>query len=334
MDVRALTMVMRGGNLRARVGAVRAGQSAIRVAMTGAALDTGVLDALRQPLSVDDLASRLGFADHDLLLAFVRTLEAARLVRPVGGRHETTRRGRAIADDPVARAAYTAFSDFHTGVYRDIAQQLRGGDGRRDVTDRAQVIADLSRFMQPMVEATLREEVSSRPTRSVVDLGCGSGMLLAAMLQAAPDARGVGIELDPVAARHAEENLSRQGLDGRARVLVGEARELLAAGEGPFDVALLANMVYYLPVLDRPALFRTVRDALAPGGALVVVTTALTGDLFSRHFDVLIRAQQGSMELPDMDVLRAQVEEAGFTVDATRRLTPGEPLMALVATAS
>jgi protein-L-isoaspartate O-methyltransferase len=333
MDVRALTVVMRGGNLRARVGAVRAGQSAIRVAMTSAALDTGVLDALREPLSVDDLASRLGFADHDLLLAFVRTLEAARLVRPVGGRHETTRRGRAITDDPVARAAYTAFSDFHTGVYRDIAQQLGGGDGRRDVTDRAQVIADLSRFMQPMVEATLREEVSSRPTRSVVDLGCGSGMLLATMLQAAPDARGVGIELDPVAAQHAQENLSRHGLDGRARVLAGEARELLA-GEGPFDVALLANMVYYLPVLDRPALFRTVRDALAPGGALVVVTTALTDDLFSRHFDVLIRAQQGSMELPDMDVLRAQVEEAGFTVDATRRLTPGEPLMALVATAS
>lgn len=333
MDVRALGMVVRGGNFRARVAAVRAGQSAVRVAMTGAALETGVLDALRVPATVHDLASRLGYANHDLLLAFVRTLEAAGLVRPDGGSHEITRRGRAIADDPVARAAYTAFSDFHTGVYRDILQQLDGGDGRQDVNHRAQVIADLSRFMQPMVEATLREEVSSRPTRSVVDLGCGSGMLLATMLRAAPDAHGVGIELDPVAATHAAENLSLQGLDGRARVLVGEARERLA-GEGPFDVALLANMVYYLPVVDRPGLFRTVRDVLSPGGALVVVTTALTDDWFSRHFDLLIRAQQGSMELPDMDVLRAQVEEAGFTVDATRRLTPGEPLMALVATAS
>ncbi len=35
-----------------------------------------------------------------------------------------------------------------------------------------------------------------------------------------------------------------------------------------------------------------------------------------------------------VDGLRAQVEEAGFTVDTTRRLTPGEPLMAMVATAS
>ena len=333
MDVRALGKVLRGGNFRARVAAVRAGQSAIRVAMTGAALETGVLDALRAPTSVDDLASRLGYANHDLLLAFVRTLESAGLVRATGARHEITRRGRAIVDDPVARAAYTAFGDFHTGVYRDIVRQLNGGAGRQDVTHHAQVIADLSRFMQPMVEATLREEVSSRPTRSVVDLGCGSGMLLATMLRAAPGALGVGIELDPIAARHAVENLSRQGLDGRARVLVGEARENLA-GEGPFDVSLLANMVYYVPVVDRPALFRTVRDVLAPGGALVVVTTALTDDPFSRHFDLLIRAQQGSMELPDMDVLRAQVEEAGFTAGAPRRLTPGEPLMALVAQAS
>ena len=129
------------------------------------------------------------------------------------------------------------------------------------------------------------------------------------------------------------QNLARQGFDGRARVVVGEAREKLR-GEGPFDVALLANVVYYLPVVDRPALFRQVRDTLAPGGALIVVTTALTDDLFSRHFDLLLRAQQGAMELPDMDVLRAQVEEAGFTADAPRRISPGEPIMALVATAS
>jgi cyclopropane fatty-acyl-phospholipid synthase-like methyltransferase len=158
-------------------------------------------------------------------------------------------------------------------------------------------------------------------------------MLLVAMLEAAPAAQGLGVELDPAAAALAEENLRRRGVDGRARVVVGEAREMLA-GEGPFDVALLANVVYYLPVVDRPALFRQVRDVLAPGGALVVVTTALTDDLFSRHFDLLLRAQEGSMELPDMEVLRAQVEEAGFTVGPPRRISLGEPLMALVATAS
>ena len=333
MDVRALAKVMRGGNFRARVAAVRGGQAAVRVALTGAAVETGVLDALAEPTSTDELVSRLGVTDDDLLLAFLSTLASAGLVRSVDGRHELTRRGRAVVDDPVARAAYVAFSDFHTGLYRDLGGQLAGGESRTDVTRRAEAIADLSRFMQPMVEATLRQEVASRPTRSVLDVGCGSGMLLAAMLAAAPAAQGLGVELDPRAATLAAQNLARQGFDGRARVVVGEAREKLQ-GEGPFDVALLANVVYYLPVVDRPALFRQVRDTLAPGGALIVVTTALTDDLFSRHFDLLLRAQQGAMELPDMDVLRAQVEEAGFTADAPRRISPGEPLMALVATAS
>jgi protein-L-isoaspartate O-methyltransferase len=333
MDLRALLKVARGGDFRARVAAVRGGQAAVRVAMTGAAIELGVLDALAEPLSTDELVRRLDVADPELLLAFLSTLASAGLVRSPDGRHELTRRGRAVVDDPVARAAYTAFSDFHTGLYRDLGAQLGGGKGRADVTRRAEAIADLSRFMQPMVEATLREEVTSRPTRSVLDVGCGSGMLLATMLEAAPAAHGLGVELDPAAAALAVENLDRKGFDGRARVVVGEARELLA-GEGPFDVALLANVVYYLPVVDRPALFRQVRDVLAPGGALVVVTTALTDDLFSRHFDLLLRAQQGSMELPDMEVLRAQVEEAGFTAGQPRRIAPGEPLMALVATAS
>jgi len=332
MDMRALAKVARGGNFRARVAAVRAGQTAVRLAMTAAALQTGVLDALEHPATTTELRRHLGVTDQELLDAFLRTLAAAGLVRTVGGRHELTRHGQALVADPVVRAVYTAFSDFHTGLYRDLDRQLDGGPGRDDVVRRAQTIAELSRFMQPMIEATLREVVASRRTRSVLDVGCGSGMLLATMLEAAPDANGVGLELDPDAAALATENLAARGLDGRARVVVGEAREQLA-GEGPFDVALLANVVYYLPPSERPALFRLVRDVMTPGGTLLVVTTAATDDLFSRHFDLLLRAQEGAMKLPDMGVLRTQVQGAGFTTEAPKRIAPGEPLMALRATA-
>ena len=332
MDVRALAKVASGGNFRARVAAVRAGQTAVRMAMTAAALETGVLDALSRPATSEELRRHLGDSDQELLDAFLRTLAAARLVRTVDGRHELTRRGRAVVADPVVRAAYTAFSDFHTGLYRELDRQLGGGPGRDDVVRRGQTIADLSRFMQPLIEATLRETVTSRTTSSVLDLGCGSGLLLATMLDAAPGAHGLGIEVDADAAAVAVENLAARGLDGRARVVVGDARRSLA-GEGPFDVALLANVIYYLPPSERPALFRLVRDAMAPGGTLIVVTTAATDDLFSRHFDLLLRAQEGDMQLPDMDVLRAQLTEAGFTTDEPKRIAPGEPLMALRATA-
>ncbi|RYU15692.1 SAM-dependent methyltransferase [Nocardioides iriomotensis] len=330
MDVRAMAKVVRAGDIRTRVRALRDGQAAIRLAMTAAAVDLGVLDTLETPRTVEELGERHGFVDVDLARAFVATLEAGGLVTRSGDRLRLTRRGTVVRSDPVVRATYSAFSDFHTGLYRDLGGQLGGGSARDDVTRRAPAIADLSRFMQPLVESLLRGVVESRPTRSVLDVGCGAGMLLSTMLHAAPDATGTGLELDPAAAALAERNLTDQGLAQRSEVLVGEARERLAGRSG-FDVALLANVVYYLPVDERPALLRLVHDVLAPGGTVVVVTTVLEDNAFSRHFDLLLRAQEGAMQLPVAEELAGQLREAGFADPQVRRVSPGESMTAFVA---
>jgi cyclopropane fatty-acyl-phospholipid synthase-like methyltransferase len=201
------------------------------------------------------------------------------------------------------------------------------------VTRRAEAIADLSRFVQPLVDSVVRAVVESRPTRSVLDVGCGSGMLLATMLRAAPDATGTGVELDPTAAELAVRNLAEQDLAARSEVLVGDAREHLAGRSG-YDVALLANLVYYLPVGERVALLRLVRDVLAPDGTVVVVTTVLEDNAFSRHFDLLLRAQDGEMQLPTVDELVGQLREAGFAEPQVRRVSPGESMTAFVASRS
>ena len=333
MDVRAMAKVVRAGDIRTRLRALRDGQAAVRLAMTAAAVDLGVLDLLEQPTAVDDLAKRLDVVDLELFRAFVATLVTGGLVRDDHGVLSLTRRGRLVGTDPVVRATYAAFGDFHTGVYRDLGEQLRGGPPRNDVTRRAREIADLSQFTQPFVESLLRKEIAAAAPRSVVDVGCGAGMLLAAMLAAAPDAFGTGIELDTAAAELAVRNLAAAGLAGRSEVLVGDARDHLTRRTG-FDVALLANLVYYLPVDDRALLLRRVRDGLSPGGRVIVVTTVLEDNSFSRHFDLLLRAQRGSMQLPAVDELARQIREAGFGQPRVRRVSHGEPLMAFVATAT
>ena len=127
--------------------------------------------------------------------------------------------------------------------------------------------------------------------------------------------------------------LAAAGLAGRSEVLVGDARDHLTRRTG-FDVALLANLVYYLPVDERALLLRRVRDGLSPGGRVIVVTTVLEDNSFSRHFDLLLRAQRGSMQLPAVDELARQIREAGFGQPRVRRVSHGEPLMAFVATAT
>ena len=331
MDVRTTIKVLRSGDVRGRLSAVRDGRAAVRLSTVAAGLHTGVLEALAGgAATVEEVAGRVHASDRDLLQAFLEVLATTGFVARRGDRFRLTRRGTAVLEDRMVRATYTAFSDYHTGLYRGLGDQLAGGPGRDDVTRQAAVIAELSEVMQPFSDALLREVVADRRPRSVLDVGCGAGRQLATMLEAAPAARGVGIELDPESADLARRHLTDNGVADRAQVVVGDARGLLDTVE-PVDLALLANVVYYVPVDERVALLRDLHSRVRPGGAVVVISTALLDDSFSRHFDLLLRAQEGRMQLPDMQELAGPLAEAGFVPGEPRRIAYGEPLHAVVA---
>ncbi len=331
MDVRTTIRVLRSGDVRGRLSAVRDGRAAIRLATVAAGLRTGVLETLAGgPATVEELAGQVGATDRDLLRAFLETLVTTRVATRRDDRYALSRRGLAVLEDRMVRATYTAFDDFHTGLYRELETQLAGGPGRDDVTRQAPVIAELSEAMQPFSDALLRNLVLDRNPGSVLDVGCGAGHQLATMLEVVPTATGTGIELDPESADLARRHLADRGVADRAEVLVGDARELLGRVE-PVDLALLANVVYYVPVDQRVDLFRAVRERVRPGGRVVVISTALLDDSFSRHFDLLLRAQEGRMELPDMPQLARQLAEAGLVPDVPRRISYGDPLSAVVA---
>jgi predicted O-methyltransferase YrrM len=326
-DPRVLVEVLRSGNLRARLRATREGLAGVRLQLIAAALDLGLLDALEEdPAGSEQLARRLAVVDPDLLAAYLRVLAAAGLVTGETS-WRLTRFGRAVVGDDVVRASYEGFGGYHRELYRALPAQLRGGPGRRDTVESGEVIARLSAALYPLLRALLVHTVTARRPRRVIDIGCGAGLHLAAMLEAAPEATGIGVDVDPDAAALARRTLSERGLADRARVEEVDIRTALDGGragalaEG-IDLALLANSIYYVPVDERVELLRAVARLLAPGGALVVVTTVAGPQLFSRHLDLLLRAQVGRMELPAVDVLLGQLREAGLQPDPPERIGP------------
>jgi SAM-dependent methyltransferase len=237
-----------------------------------------------------------------------------------------------MVDDELVRAAVEGFAGFHTGLYRDLAPVLAGDLRRRDVTEQGALIARLSEGFEPFVLGELDRLATELRPRRVVDVGCGAGVHLATVLAAAPDAEGVGLDVDAGAVDLAVATLERAGLSGRARVVRGDVREVdPAALGGPAELVLLANVVYYVPRGERVALFRRLAGLLAPGGTLLVMTTVAAPTLFSRHFDLLLRAQEGAMELPDAGVLRDQLTAAGFAPGPVRPLAPGLAVVGVVA---
>lgn len=144
---------------------------------------------------------------------------------------------------------------------------------------------------EALVRLALRAAKSRGAPRKILDLGCGSGALLCALLSECERAFGVGADLSAEACAATQANLARNGLGKRAAVLRGNWCEALA---GAFD--LIVSNPPYIPAGEIAGLDREVRDhdpplaldggvdgldayralfaaaprILAPGGALAV----------------------------------------------------------------
>ena len=166
----------------------------------------------------------------------------------------------------------------------------------------------------------------------MLDVGCATGAHLRHVLEVAPGASAVGVEVDPAAAALARHSLMNGQVGHRAEIVQTDVERFLLERPGEtFDFILLANAVYYIPVEDRVVFLRALADRLEKGGRLVVVTTTPMTDPFSRHFDFLLRSQEGALELPETQTLCEQLREAGLAPREPRRIAAGQPLIAVVA---
>ena len=119
------------------------------------------------------------------------------------------------------------------------------------------------------VELTQRHPIVAR-ARSVLDVGCGSGELLAALR--APGRRLCGVEMSP----EAVASLAERGIEGRS---VDLEVDRLPFDDGEFEVVLCYDVLEHVFAPGR--LLGEIRRVLAPGGtALLCVPNTL--NLFNR----------------------------------------------------
>jgi tRNA1Val (adenine37-N6)-methyltransferase len=98
--------------------------------------------------------------------------------------------------------------------------------------------------LDDLATAWLAAEVAT-PVRHA-DLGCGIGTVLLLLAWRFPDARGVGVEAQPVSVGLARRSIAWNGVGDRCRVVAGDLRDPGAlAGEAAFD--LVTATPPYLP---------------------------------------------------------------------------------------
>ena len=126
--------------------------------------------------------------------------------------------------------------------------------------------------------ASMTERLTRNHPRTVLDIGCGWGELMLRILAAAPDATGVGIDLD-------EDDLARGRAAAQARGLADRvtfARESgIGTTRGPADLVLCVGASQAVSDVQPPghiaAALTALRRLVAPGGRV------LFGDGFWQH---------------------------------------------------
>jgi ubiquinone/menaquinone biosynthesis C-methylase UbiE len=152
-----------------------------------------------------------------------------------------------------------------------------------------------------------------RPTNgeSILDLGCGTGTLIRAVLQRAPRARVVGLDLSPDMLR-----IASRGLGDRAGLAVADA-SLVPLRGAAFDAVVSVSSFHYWP--DPARGLSEVARILRPGGRLVI--TDWCDDFWAcRLCDRWLRLTRESYHrIQGVDQCRASTEGAGFTVERIER---------------
>jgi tRNA (cmo5U34)-methyltransferase len=141
-------------------------------------------------------------------------------------------------------------------------------------SQREYVIPDLQQFYTTAVWAA----ESSVPVPAILDIGAGTGLLSALVLQKYPNAQMTLLDIS--------ENMlkiARQRFAGRKNIsyLVGDYSQGIPVG--PFDLVCSALSIHHLMMEDKRYLFRTIFSALNPGGLFVNADQADGDTLYFRE---------------------------------------------------
>lgn len=249
-----------------------------------AAAELGIADALAAgPFTADDLARKVG-ADPDAVNRLMRAL----IGRGVFRRHRNgTYALNALADTlrtdapaSVAGAARFYGSPQHRAHWSMLAESIRTGrasfpvvygkgffDYLGDDPELAKLFNDAMTSVSELADHSVvaAHDFDAYPT--IVDVGGGHGRLLAAILAAAPNARGVVYDLPDVVAGVAPL-MDKLGVAERVRAEAGSFFDSVPAGG---DAYVLKHIIHDWPDDEAVAILRTVRTAVGANGTLLLV---------------------------------------------------------------
>lgn len=292
-----------------------------------AAARLGIADLLKdEPRAAEDLATATG--THALALRRVlRALASVGLFRTdEQGRFSLTPLGAALRSDASGAARSTVIAlagEWFWAAWGEVLHAVRTGEtgvqkalGLTEYQYLAQNPEQASHFNAAMIgfhggePAAIVEAYDFSGFRRVVDVGGGSGNLLATILAANPNLQGVLLDR-PQVVPDAERNLSAAGVAGRCQVVGGDFLEAVPEGGHGY---IVSHCIHNWDEASCVRILANCRRAMQQAGRLLVIEAVVRpGDEPdpAKILDLAMLLVPGGQER-SQDEYRILLEEAGF----------------------
>ena len=263
----------------------------------GVAAGLGLADRMAEGLTQEDALAAACDCDADALRRLLRGLAALGLVHQEDGGHwrlgatgELLRSDAALSLNAHAqwwsRQAWAVWAEL-MGSVRTGHSMRRRQRGQRGFEHLEADAATAQLFHRSMVELTrlVAPGLAASPLfpdRGVVmDLGGGHGVLLAEVLRCRPALHGLLVDLDHAMAG-ARAHLQGAGVADRVTLAPGD---FFVALPGPVDVVLLKSVLHDWDDAHATRILQRAREALAPGGRVLVIERVMPARVASRPED-------------------------------------------------
>jgi O-methyltransferase domain/Dimerisation domain len=307
-----------------------------------AAVRLGIPDALgSESMDAESLARAVG-AHPRSTFRLLRALVALGLCEETGGKFTLTPEGSSLRSDSSCsvRNDSLRMGGMIAAGFSELTQSIRTGRTFYDLHGNGAAIFDwLARSPD---EAEIFNRASAEGSRlmaprhvsaydfgrfpTIMDVGGGEGELLAAILRAAPNSRGILFE-QPSTLRDARERLTRAGVNGRCELVGGNFFEGIPSGA---DAHAMRGVVHDWDDERSLKILRNSRRALPQNGRLILIERIMpervqqsAGDRATTLADLNMLAQTGGGERTEGEY-RALLEQAGFRLE---RVIASGPLL-------
>jgi 2,7-dihydroxy-5-methyl-1-naphthoate 7-O-methyltransferase len=281
---------------------------------------------------IEDLAAACGAHAESLEIVLRHLLRKGLFAEPTPGKFTLNEAARVLLD-PMARwlnldgfggrmahAWGTLLSAVRTG--RPAYHEAFGRPYWEDLAAHPKIAADFDALMGPAGHGIPDPEVLVNGdwdrVRTVVDVGGGTGALLAEVLRAHPQVRGVLVDLPRTIAR-SDEIFKSAGVADRVTTVGQSFFEPLPAGA---DVYMLKSVLSDWPDREAQILLQRCAEAARPAGRVVVLNGVSADEDGGPFPDLLMLVLVGGKQRSLAD-FRKLASASGLEVSAAARLKSG-----------